>query len=314
MKIKVAFLTVFFVFSFAFPLINLNNNADTMIMAPASVKEIKGENNFFRIKFTDGEKIEKISAQDYIIGVIAGEISPLSSPEALKAQAVAAYTFALYRKAKAADHDYDLTDSPKTDQCYVSPQKAKEKWGEKYDEYNSLIKSAVKEVYGQKITYNGDIILAAYHAISAGATDSAKDVWGSDIPYLVSVQSMGDKLSKNYVSSVSFTEEELTEKMKTLSSDTAQGNRFSDISASQNGLVISINYCGKKYKAEEIRKALSLASCHFTLEYKDGTYYFTTLGYGHGVGMSQCGAEYMAKQGLDYKQILTHYYKNCKVE
>lgn len=268
----------------------------------------------FKIKVDD--EIKTLSAKEYITGVLCGEVSPLYEKEALKAQAVAAYTFALRRAAyaKSIDREYDLTDDPATDQCYVEKGAAAEKWGEKADEYYSALEAAVEEVLGEWLSFEDSPALTVYHAISPGMTNCAEDVWNSALPYLVSVDSIGDKLSSAYLSTAEFSADELAEGLKSLCDITDRSSIFSDINKAKSGLCLTLTAGGKTLKGTEVAAALSLKSAAFDIEEKDGKYTFTVYGKGHGVGMSQTGAQYMAKQGSNYKEILLHYYKGCKLK
>lgn len=158
-------------------------------------------------------KTTTLSRKDYIRGVVAAEMPALYETEALKAQAVAAYTFACYRAEGRKGLDYDVTADSQTDQGYVSDAAAREKWGEKAEEYLDKIDRAVSDVEGQLITYNGECALAVYHAMSSGTTTACRDAWGKDIPYLVEVSSTGDKINEKYISTAEFTGDELAQKL-----------------------------------------------------------------------------------------------------
>lgn len=266
------------------------------------------------VLMSDTQKIEKMDINDYIFGVVAAEMPALYEKEALKAQAVAAYTYTLNRAQQNSDKPYDITDSPATDQCYISKEKAQEKWGENAAEYEEKIKGAISEVEGEYIAYNKKPILALYHAISGGKTESCKAVFGQDLPYLTVCDSIGDLTAKGYLQTVEFTAAELKEKLAnkvSLSSD--EGEWIGEIKHRDNGYTESIKICGKSLTGTELRAALSLRSANFDAEYKNGKFVFTTRGYGHGVGMSQAGAQHLAKQGGTYKEILLWYYKDCEI-
>ncbi|MBR2448000.1 MAG: stage II sporulation protein D [Clostridia bacterium] len=265
----------------------------------------------FKVLISETNQVEEMSAKDYLFGVIAGEMPALYEEEALKAQAVCAYTFALWRQKANNDKPYDITDNFKTDQCYISREAALKKWGSNAEEYAKKIEKIINETENQMLTYNGDIILSVYHAVSGGSTESSKNVWGKDYPYLQSVDSVGDKLAKNYISEVTVD----TAKLKTLlGADEISGNPFTDFARTEAGTVKTVKACGKEYKGSEIREMFDLKSSNFEAEFSDNKIIFTVYGYGHGVGMSQNGANYMAQQGSDYKEILKHYYKGCEIE
>ena len=278
------------------------------------VKSEKATTDYFRIKTKNG--IKKLSAKEYLIGVLAGEVSPLYEKEALKAQTVAAYTFALRRAlyAKSINREYDLTDDPATDQCYTDKETAAKKWGENAEEYRKKLETAVDEVYGMWLEYDNSPALTVYHAVSSGTTNSSADVWGNALPYLTSVSSIGDKLSKNYLSEYDFSAETFKEKLEDLCKTDTSKNAIGEIKKSDSGLVLTAAVGDKTLSGAEIQKALGLVSASFDVEYSAGNYHFTVYGRGHGVGMSQTGAEYMAKQGSSFEEILSHYYKGTKLK
>ncbi len=264
------------------------------------------------LRHQSGEVIE-MSVEDYLFSVVSAEMPALYEIEALKAQTVAAYTYAMF-KAATSDKAYDITDDSSIDQAFITREAARERWGSNADKYEEKIRSAIKSVLYQTVTYDGKIILAVYHAISGGKTENATEVWGGNYSYLVSVDSTGDKLSPDYLSSVSFTENELKEKLSEHTSfEGKAANWIGEISRSEAGGVVSIILGTKSIKGGQVRKALSLRSSNFDISYKDGTFTFTVRGYGHGIGMSQYGAQYMALQGKNYKEILLHYYSGCAV-
>lgn len=268
-------------------------------IAPTSKEES------FSILFKESNKIEKISAEDYIFGVVAAEMPALYDIEALKAQAVAAYTYALYKKEQNKAEDYDITSDFNTDQCYKSKEQALKDWGEGGEEYFTKIEKAVNEVKGQYLTYDNKPILAVYHALSSGQTYSAKEVWGKEIPYLKAASSEEDRLAENFTDTVSFSLDELKEKLNVKEASIDKTER------SDSGIVKLVVIGGKEITGVDIRTALSLKSCNFKITQDGETVEFTTYGYGHGVGMSQRGADNMAKTGWDYKAILKHYYKGA---
>ena len=280
----------------------------------APIKEDKKEKDVFRVFNKESGEITEMAAEDYIFGVVAAEMPALYEVEALKAQAVAAYTYACYKRQSNEKADYDITTDFSTDQSFKTSEKANEDWGENAEEYTEKIKSAVESVIGECIMYEKRPILAVYHAVSCGQTYSAKDVWGKDIEYLKSVPSKGDKLASNYTAVVEFTETELEKKLESLVDNKKEDTALlGKLEAKNNGLVENVKLYGKAVEGSKIRTALNLPSTNFKFERQDGKYIFTCLGYGHGVGMSQKGADYMAKQGYTYKQILSHYYENTTV-
>lgn len=272
-------------------------------------------NNFEKIRVLKDGAVIEVSAADYIFGVVAAEMPALYETEALKAQAVAAYTFALYRKSVNQNTEYDISADPETAQCFISREEASAKWGDKANEYAKKIEDCIAAVDGEFLTYDNAPIFAAYHAISAGNTNSCADVWGNELPYLKSVDSVGDKLADGYLSEVTFTADEIAEKLSgiTAASGEAQ-NYFSNAVTTDNGYVKEISYCGEKTVGSTISKLLGLRSTNFEVSFNEGIFTFAVKGYGHGVGMSQSGANYMAQQGSSYEEILLHYYSGANLE
>ena len=270
-----------------------------------------------KLYLTDEKTTLSIDKNEYILGVVAAEMSAENNIEALKAQALAAYTFA-YRKhiqSSKANSEYDLTNDSTLDQSYIDEEGRKTKWGEKFTENENKIKQAIEAIDNQLIVYNGEPILAAYHAISAGKTETAKNVWGTDYPYLQSENSVCDLLSSNFYSEVSVGVDDFTKKITELgvqiSGDTE--NIIGKCNKSPSGTVLNIELCGSKITGAKIREAFDLRSAAFDLVFKNNNFVFTVSGYGHGVGMSQFGANYMAMQGSDYKEIITTYYRGCEI-
>lgn len=286
----------------------------TVAQTVAPIEEKAESSDVFRVLDKTTNKITKMTADDYIFGVVVAEMPALYETEALKAQAVAAYTYACYKRELNEKSDYDITTDFSTDQSFKTEEKAREGWGENGEEYVQKIKSVVKSVSGKCMYYKNKPIFAAYHAVSSGKTYSAKDVWGKEIEYLKSVDSSGDKEAKKYEATLEFTKEELEEKLSDFGSKKKTKEIIGDIKAKKNGLVESVTIYGSKISGSQIRTALALPSSNFEIEEKDKKYIFNCLGYGHGVGMSQHGANYMAKQGYNYKQILCHYYSGIAIK
>ena len=302
------------------PLSALSDNKNDISKVSAGINQIsynKSEPNtyFSKIKVLKGGEILEISSNDYIFGVVAAEMPALFEKEALKAQAVAAYTFACYRINNPTNNNYHLAANGDTDQCFITREEATARWGEKAEEYSKKIDDCIREVEGEILVFDDAPILAAYHAISSGTTNACVDVWGSELPYLKSVESPGDQLADQFLSEATFTPEEISIKLKSIA--TASSNEkdyFKNIKTTNNGLVKSLQFCDKEVSGAEICSLLGLRSSNFTIDFSDNKFTFTVKGYGHGVGMSQTGADYMAKQGNTYKEILLHYYSGATLQ
>ncbi len=257
---------------------------------------------------SDGE-ISKMEMREYLIGCIAAEMPLNYHPEALKAQAVVSYTYAL-RTIQSGTGEADITDDTAKHQGYIDKEKRKEKWGENFEANEKKAGDAVDAVYGNVITYKGETALTVYHSVSAGATQSAEELWESDIAYLQSVASPGDRLSPDYAQSVSFSEKEIIDLLGIDSDESGIG----ETEYTEGGYVETIEICAVEFSGAQVREKLSLRSNCFDVTYDNGMYKFDVRGHGHGVGMSQYGADYMARQGSTWQEIVAHYYPGTEIE
>ena len=269
----------------------------------------------FRMYLTKEDKIVNITARDYCIGVVSAEMAAEYELEALKAQSVVAYTYAKYKANLRKNEDYDITDTSKKDQAFLSVDEAKERFGDNYQKYTEKITLAVDSVLGQSVTYDGKPILAACHSISGGKTEAATDIWGGEYPYLIPVESVGDVLNPKYLTEVTVSSEDMRKALVKLdiAADKDASKWLGNIKRTNSGSVLKITVCNKEIKGSELRSALGLRSSNFDVTYSDDKFKFTVRGYGHGVGMSQYGAQFMALQGSSYKDILNWYYTDCEI-
>ncbi len=275
------------------------------------VAETEGEEAFISVMLTETGETKNIPIREYLIGCVSAEMSPYYHEEALKAQAVACYTYA---KRTGETTENAITDDPSTHQAYISKENRKEKWAENYDAFEEKIEKAVDSVIGEYLVYGDETALAVYHSISSGVTQSAFSLWDKEIPYLQSVASVGDKLSPDYKSEVEFAAEEFVSTAEKLGAKRDEKEFLGEITLTQEGYVKTAQIGGKDLNAAEIRRAYSLRSNCFEIEKTEKGYIFTCYGYGHGVGMSQYGADYMARQGSNYRQILAHYYPGTELK
>lgn len=268
-------------------------------------------------------EVFKLTPTEYIIGVVAGEMPALYHEEALKAQAVAAHSYALrqigdtLKKADPSMQGAYLSTDPARFQAYLSKEGRTKYWGDAAAVYEEKLTAAVEAVIGLAMTYNEEPILAAFHAISSGTTESAETVWGQAVPYLVPVKSEGDELSPQYESEQLLTDTEIAHSLQKaypeikFSKDRAKW--FTEIVYTQSNTVNTLKAGSIPLTGIELRKALGLRSACFTITVKPDGFLFSTRGYGHDVGMSQYGADYMARQGKSYKDILSHYYPGVEL-
>ena len=275
------------------------------------------DNTTVKVMSVASDNITEMSLKEYLLGVIAGEMNASYHEEALKAQIITAHTLLLYTKEHNTKDlkGADITDSYALHQAYITPEKQKEKWKDNYKANKEKIEKCIDEVINLTLQYDDEYICAVFHAISNGTTENATDVWGGSYPYLVSVSSVGDKLSPAYQSQVTFDKDEFKEKFKdsNLKFTDKPEKWIGEITRTDTGMVKSITICGKEFKGTDVRKLFDLRSSTFTCEYKNDDFVFTVNGYGHGVGMSQYGANYMAQQGFKYDEILKHYYKGVEI-
>lgn len=285
-------------------------------------KEERNKPETVKVFMREEELVLSVTVQEYIIGVLAAEMMPTYHEQALKAQAVAAYTYLLNKKSEqevspdASLKGAYLSDDSSTHQGYLTEEERAEKWGEKAEQYEKKLRNAAEDVIGKVITYDGKPIIAAFHANNSGVTHSAETVWGNDVPYLQSVVSAGDKLSPDCIKTVALSAQEISSRAGAVQDCNLSGEAeewITDIKTDKHGYVESLVIGGTKLTGIRAREVLGLRSAVFTFEFKDGSFRFTTEGYGHGVGMSQYGADYMARQGSSWEEILKHYYQGVEI-
>lgn len=238
--------------------------------------------------------------EQYLVGVVSAEMPASFNIEALKAQAILARTYAL----KSIESGKILTDTVST-QRYMDDNELREYWKNDFNTYYNKVKSAVDSTSDLVLKYNNNYIEALYHSTSNGKTEDAIYVWGNSVPYLKSVDSSYDLSATPYLRTE---QKDLTNVLNILGIDWNDNSNLEIISRNESGRITKLRFGDKIYTGVEFRNILGLRSADFDLEIKDGTLIITTRGYGHGVGMSQYGANGMAKAGYNYEQILNHYY------
>ena len=270
-----------------------------------------------KVMSANSTDITEMPLKEYLIGVVAEEMNASYHEEAIKAQIIASHTLLLYLKNKDIKdlEGADISADSKIHQGYLTKERQKEKWKDNYDTYRKKIEMCVDEVMNYTLEYDGKYINAAFHSISNGKTENASDVWGGNYPYLVSVASTGDKLSPAYKSEVTVSKDDFKKAFqdKDIKFDKKPESWIQKITNTKTGMVKTIKICNKAFTGREIRNLFSLRSSTFTCEYKNGNFVFIVNGYGHGVGMSQHGADYMARQGSTYEEILKHYYTGVEI-
>jgi len=260
-----------------------------------------------KLMLPDGE-VRSLNLEEYLVGVVLAEMPASFEREALKAQAVVARTYTLKCAEAGVKHGVGTMCADSTCcQAYVEP----ENYGGGKENLEK-IRSAVAETAGKVLTYNGNLIEATYFSCSGGVTEDAVAVWGTDYPYLRSVESPGEETATYYIDSVYFTAGEFQQKLgRELSGTPKSWIGFTTYTA--GGGVNTIRIGGVDYKGTEIRAKLGLRSTAFTMTADSDGITVDTKGYGHRVGMSQYGADAMALRGCGYEEILTHYYQGTEL-
>ena len=254
--------------------------------------------------------VENLDLEEYLIGVVSAEVPVSFEMEAIKAQAVAARTYALKRIQNSKESNYDVTDDTSS-QVYQSDEQLKNKWKDKYEEYRNKIKEAVDKTNGEYLTYNDEIIYAFFFSTSNDKTENNKDVFGQDLPYLRVVDSSFDQSeTSGFVVTKTFNLNEFCQKLG-ISSNNIE---IKDKVLTDSGRVKNITINDKKFKGTEVRTKLSLRSTDFTIQQNNNEIKITTKGFGHGVGMSQYGANALAKQKKTYDEILKYYYQGTNIK
>ena len=269
----------------------------------------------------DGDTTEQMTLERYLTGVVRGEMPASFEMDALRAQAAAERSYVYYQLAagrKDAHPDADFCTDHTCCSAYLSETAAREKWGGDFAPWNTRVEQAVSDTDGQVVLYNGRPILAVFHSSSAGRTAAAGDVWSGDLPYLVSVDSPeGEETVPNYYSTVTFTAAEAKEKLLAahpeLKLSGTPDRWFGAAAENGSGRVETVSVGGTDIEGTELRRIFGLRSACFTVAADSESVTFRVTGYGHGVGMSQYGANQLAREGKTWQEILEWYYTGATV-
>ena len=281
------------------------------------VKEIKEQNinsnvinnKNVRIQRTNGS-IDTGPFESYIIGVLAGEMPANFELEALKAQALAARSYVLKKMEQNKNNDYDIVDTV-MNQVYLDESQMRAKWKDQYEEKLQKITKAVNDTQGEYIAYNGEVIQAFFFSTSSGKTENSEEVFQESLPYLRSVDSTWDSdVSPVFNEIYKFTLEEFYQKLNLPYEEKLQMNI---VDTTSTGRIKNIEINRQKFKASDLTKLLNLRSTYFNIEQNGNIITIQTKGYGHGVGMSQYGAQAMALKGYNYQEIIKYYYQNVEI-
>ena len=305
-----------------------NNSSDISKKNYEQVEEknyekIDEESPLINVYNVDMNKIEEINIEEYLYGVLSSEMPSTFDEESLKAQAIAARTYVIYKM------ENDITSGHKNAavctnsahcQAYTSYDNLKKNKGENWIKSDYVkVKKAVDETKGEIVAYNGKAILPLYFSTSSGKTENSKDVFSTQYPYLVSVESPYEDKSPKYITKYSINKNKFIECLKNSYPNINLSlykieNQVKILDRTEGGCVKTIQIGNIKLSGTDMRKIFNLNSANFSIKYNNNQMKFTVKGYGHGVGMSQWGAEGMAKEGYKYYDILLHYFKNTDIK
>lgn len=256
------------------------------------------------VKLNQNGVLKNIELEEYLIGVVSAEMPASFQLEALKAQAVAARTYA-YKKIL---NNLTLTGTT-SDQAYITEEEMQKKWGKNFEQYYQKIKDAVQSTQNLIITYNNQPINAYYFSMSNGKTESALTVFQENSPYLVSVPSTWEQDNSGYIQTTEFTPKQICQLINQNCSTITYQTTYSDNNRLEKITINEVTYSGI-----EFRQLLQLRSTAIKISQTSSKIIITTEGYGHGVGMSQYGANGMAQDGKNYDEIIKYYYQGVEIQ
>ena len=268
------------------------------------------KNSVVRVYDEETGVISKIPIEEYIVGVVAGEMPVDFEMEALKAQSVAARSYVMIQMERNINKEYDVVDTV-TNQVYLDKEKLMSVWKDQYTEKINKIKTAVLETMGEYISYDGKVAEAMFFSTSPGLTENSEEVFTNKVAYLRSVESTFDEISPVYVTNKTFTLKEFYNLLNLEYSDTLN---IEITSKTSTGRIKKININDKELTRGNVMSKLGLKSTYFEIIKEDTKIIVKNKGYGHGVGMSQYGAQGMAKAGYNYQDILKHYYTGIEIK
>lgn len=277
--------------------------------------------NIIRVLHIKNNQVEEMNLDDYLLGVVSAEMPASFEMQALNAQAVVARTYTIYSiiNNKQKHENADICDNSKCCQAWISKEDRLSKWDESSrEEYWNKIQNAVMNTKGKIITYDGKPIDAFFHSNSGGTTETPVNVWGgSNYPYLQAVQTSGEDAYSQYSSEIVLSKEDFINRVKekhhNFEIDFNKEDCIKIIEMTNSNRVKKIKIGNLEVSGVEMRSLLGLKSANFTYKIDNNEISFKVIGYGHGVGMSQTGADSLAKQGYNYEQIIKHFYTGVEI-
>lgn len=302
---KKAILSIIIILILPFILTNILEKNESKII------ELVHNEKTIRVLRNKTQKIEKVSFEEYIVGVLAGEMPIYFEEEALKAQAVASRSYALKRIEYNKNQNYDVVDNT-NNQVYLDNDYLKKAWGTNYTKNINKIRKAVNATSCEYLDYNGTIVDALFFSTSTGKTESVAEVFNISLPYLKSVSSAWDeKVSPVFNDYYTFTLDNFYQK---LGLEYDENLKIEILNSTSAGRIKKIKINNVEFTGNQISTTFKLRSTSFTINKEGNKINITTTGYGHGVGMSQYGAQGMANEGYKYDEILKHYYSGVKIK
>ncbi len=278
-----------------------------------------GKYSIIRLFHTETGEIEELDLDTYLYGVVSSEMPASFEMEALKAQAIVARTYTVYQIKNGGKHENaDLCDSALCCQAWITKENRMARWEEDLrEEYWNKIVKAVNETKGKFILYNGEPINALFHSNSGGTTELSINVWGGDFPYFQTVETSGEDAYSSFTSGVEISKDELVknmlEKYSNFEIDFAKEDCIKILERTDSGRVKKMQVGNTEISGTEARNLFKLKSAKFDFEIDENSVKFSVLGYGHGVGLSQCGSDALAKQGKNCEEIIKFYYKDVEI-
>ena len=330
------YILVFIIIIFIIPALCTRRTKETFTKAEESteeqgvasdkidVEDVKYDySNYAKIKLlhkSTGE-IEELSIDEYLYGVVSAEMPANYELEALKSQAIAARTYTIYQivNNNGKHEGADICDDSTCCQAWISKENRMQKWSEENREsYWNKIITAVNSTAGKIITYENKPINAFFHSNSGGTTETVSNVWsGSDLPYLQSVETAGEDAYSQYSSEVKITKKDLLDKLKAEYKDIVinfdENDSIIVLDYTASGRVKTVKFGNTEIAGTKVRSLLGLKSTNFSIKIDGDNAIFSVIGYGHGVGMSQTGADSMAKSGSSCEEIIKHFYTGVEI-
>ncbi|GGB62435.1 stage II sporulation protein D [Lentibacillus populi] len=278
---------------------------------PEETVELSAGDSPFSVEVmrASSDKVENVPLETYVSRVVASEMPSEFELEALKAQALAARTYIVDLLLNQDQEDKPAVTDTTANQVYSNEAELRKKWGKDYNKNMQKINKAVASTKGEILTYDNAPIFPAFFSTSNGYTENSEDYWENKLPYLRSVKSPWDKNSPKFLDQTVVSIEDAEQALGVDLGDQIQV----DIARTDSNRVSKLTVAGKEFSGREIREKFKLRSSDFDIEQKNGHLIFTTKGFGHGIGMSQYGANGMAKNGKSYQDIVKYYYQGVKI-